>query len=136
MPRAHVEARKGTIQQAIEYCQKEGDWEEHGEKPKMPKEKGEGEKKRWRRIFEKAEEGDEDWLKENEPNVAFKHMATFRSHKKARKNRSTTLILRMNGGSVQPELASPRRYGKSTQLTMLKEEQVVVQLHGTRHGRN
>ena len=44
MPRAHVEARKGTIQQAIEYCQKEG----------------EGEKKRWRRIFEKAEEGDED----------------------------------------------------------------------------
>ena len=45
MPRAHVEARKGTIQQAIEYCQKEGDWEEHGEKPKMPKEKGEGEKK-------------------------------------------------------------------------------------------
>ena len=85
MPRAHVEARKGTIQQAIEYCQKEGDWEEHGEKPKMPKEKGEGEKKRWRRIFEKAEEGDEDWLKENEPNVAFKHMATFRSHKKAKK---------------------------------------------------
>ena len=47
----------------------------------MPKEKGEGEKKRWRRIFEKAEEGDEDWLKENEPNVAFKHMATFTSHK-------------------------------------------------------
>ena len=46
MPRAHVEARKGTIQQAIEYCQKEGDWEEHGEKPKMPKEKGEGEKEK------------------------------------------------------------------------------------------
>ena len=34
MPRAHVEARKGTIQQAIEYCQKEGDWEEHGEETK------------------------------------------------------------------------------------------------------
>ena len=28
-----------NYQQAIEYCQKEGDWEEHGEKPKMPKEK-------------------------------------------------------------------------------------------------
>ena len=28
---------------------------------------------------------DEEWLKENEPNVAFKHMATFRSHKKAKK---------------------------------------------------
>ena len=58
---------KGTIQQAIEYCQKEGDWEEHGEKPKMPKEKEKEKKKRWRRIFEKAEEGDEDWLKENGP---------------------------------------------------------------------
>ena len=51
----------------------------------MPKEKRRRRKKRWRRIFEKAEEGDEDWLKENEPNVAFKHMATFRSHKKAKK---------------------------------------------------
>ena len=50
----------------------------------MPKEKGEGEKKR-KPNLEKAEEGDEDWLKENEPNVAFKHMATFRSHKKAKK---------------------------------------------------
>ena len=54
MPRAHVEAHQRNYQQAIEYCQKEGDWEEHGKKPKMPKEKGEGEKKRWRRIFEKA----------------------------------------------------------------------------------
>ena len=35
---------------------------------------------------------DEEWLKENEPNVAFKHMATFRSHKRLEKNRSTTLI--------------------------------------------
>ena len=42
--------------------------------------------------------------------------------RRLRKNRSTTLILRMNGGSVQPELASPRRYGKSTQLTMLKKK--------------
>ena len=63
---------KGTIQQAIEYCQKEGDWEEHGEKPKMPKEKGE-EKRKGGAESLKAEEGDEDWLKENEPNVAFKH---------------------------------------------------------------
>ena len=44
MPRAHVEARKGTIQQAIEYCQKEGDWEEHTE-TKDAQGKGEGERK-------------------------------------------------------------------------------------------
>ena len=86
MPRAHVEPRMGPIDKAIEYCHKDNDYEEHGQKPKMPKEKGEGEKKRWRRIYEKAEEGDEEWLKENEPNVAFKHMATFRSHKKAKRD--------------------------------------------------
>ena len=42
------------IDQAVEYCKKEGDYEEFGEKPKSVKEKGEGEKKRWRRIYEKA----------------------------------------------------------------------------------
>lgn len=30
--RCHIEARRGTQLQAIEYCQKDGDWEEHGEK--------------------------------------------------------------------------------------------------------
>lgn len=32
IPRAHLESRRGTNLQAIEYCQKEGNWEEHGEK--------------------------------------------------------------------------------------------------------
>ena len=85
----------------------------------MPKEKGEGERKGGAESL-KAE-GDEEWLKENEPNVAFKHMATFRSHKKAKKEPLNYVDTRMNGGSVQPELASPRRSGKSTQLIMLKK---------------
>ena len=86
----------------------------------MPKEKGEGEKKRWRRIFEKAEEGDEDWLKENEPNVAFKHMATFRSHKKAKKEPLNYVDTPHEWWVGPTGTGKSRRYGKSTQLTMLK----------------
>jgi len=84
MPRAHLEPRMGTVDQAVEYCKKEGDFEEHGEKPMSQKEKGECNKKRWRQIQQKAEEGDEEWLKENEPHVYHTQLATFRSHKKPR----------------------------------------------------
>ena len=86
---------------------------------KMPKEKRKR-KKRWRRIFEKAEEGDEDWLKENEPNVAFKHMATFRSHKKAKKEPLNYVDTPHEWWVGPTGTGKSRRYGKSTQLTMLK----------------
>ena len=38
--------------------------------------------KRWRRIIEKAEEGDEEWLKEEEPRVYANMSAKLRSLKK------------------------------------------------------
>lgn len=48
--RWHIEATRGTTQQAIEYCKKEGDWYEYGEEPISQKRKGEMEKERWVRA--------------------------------------------------------------------------------------
>jgi len=85
MPRAHLEPRMGTITEATAYCMKDGDYEEVGEKPKTQKEKGIGEKRRWSQIQEKSEEGDLEWLKENEPHVFFKHESLIRSKKKPKR---------------------------------------------------
>jgi len=57
MPRAHLEPRKGTVDQAVEYCKKEGDFEEFGIKPMSQKEKGAANKRRHEEAFEAAKEG-------------------------------------------------------------------------------
>ena len=84
MPRAHLEPRKGSVDQAVEYCKKEGDFEERGEKPKSQKERGEMEKKRWKRVLELAEAGDYDTLKEEEPGVWCLHEEKLRKKKKTK----------------------------------------------------
>ncbi len=57
MPGCHVEMMHGRLEQAVEYCMKDGDWTERGDKPKSQSEKGAGEKRRWKEIREAAEEG-------------------------------------------------------------------------------
>ena len=61
----------------------------------------------------RRKKGDEDWLKENEgPMSRSSTWLLSAVTRRLRKNRSTTLILRMNGGSVQPELASQEGMGR------------------------
>ena len=57
IPRAHWEAMRGTCEQAITYCQKEGQSEEIGERPVSQLAKGAEEKERWKKARSAAIEG-------------------------------------------------------------------------------
>lgn len=80
--RAHLEIKKGSFLQAIEYCKKDGDVFEKGVAPLDQQEKGEKEKEKWAIILQKAREGDEEWLATQYPSLYFKNLSLFRSHRK------------------------------------------------------
>jgi len=54
---AHVEIMKGTIAQAKEYCEKDGDYAERGDLPRTQQQKGQAEQERWDLAREAAKEG-------------------------------------------------------------------------------
>lgn len=57
LPRAHLEIAKGNSLENYEYCSKEGDFHEVGERPLTAKEKGKTEKDRWEETRKLAREG-------------------------------------------------------------------------------
>lgn len=57
LPRAHWEIRRGTHEQAREYCMKDGDYHEDGTPPMSDKEKGECGKRVYEDAFQLAKEG-------------------------------------------------------------------------------
>lgn len=59
MPGCHVEVCR-DVMAAMEYCKKDGDWTERGEKPRTRKEVGEGNKRRWQEAMDAAKDGDYD----------------------------------------------------------------------------
>ena len=56
IPGCHIEIAK-SLSAAIEYCKKDGDWTERGDRPDTPKEKGAKEKRKWEEIRVACEEG-------------------------------------------------------------------------------
>lgn len=60
IPRAHLEISRGRPDQAIGYCEKDGDFNERGERPVGQAQKGANEKARWDKARDAARIGDID----------------------------------------------------------------------------
>lgn len=86
----HVEVCK-DLHASIEYCKKDGKYEEYGTPPKTPKEKGEGERKRWREIRVAAEEGRVDDIPDDVRFKQYKAVEHFRSEGSKRRQLSDTV---------------------------------------------
>lgn len=74
--RAHLETRRGTITQAIEYCKKEGNYREWGD---IPTQTAETTKERWRRIISLAETGEIETIKNDYPGMYLRYLEKLRS---------------------------------------------------------
>lgn len=76
LPRAHFEAQKGSFEQAIDYCKKDGDFVEFGIPPVSRKRKGELEQERWSKARLCAEAGK---LKDIDDDIYVRYYSSLRN---------------------------------------------------------
>lgn len=62
----HIEVRRGSVDQAIEYCKKDGSFDEVGTRPVSA---GDSSKALWKEVLQKSKEGNFQWIEENYPKI-------------------------------------------------------------------
>jgi len=77
LPRAHLEPQRGTCNQAIEYCKKDGEYDEWGDQPEQGG--GKTQREKWRLLIELAEGGDLERLRDEFPGEYFRYHERIRS---------------------------------------------------------
>lgn len=77
LSRAHLEPQRGTCNQAINYCKKDGDFEEHGQAPEHGG--GTTQRERWRKLIDLAERGCIDEIKHEFPSEYFRYHERIKS---------------------------------------------------------
>lgn len=74
MPGAHIESARGTFDQIITYCGKEGDFYEYGERPVDSASIGDKERRRWVEALESARSGN---FEEIDPQILLCHYGSI-----------------------------------------------------------
>lgn len=88
LSRAHIEPQRGSICQAIEYCQKDGNWNEWGQRPE---ERSASQKVLWSWILSKARDGDLESIELKHPRIYFQYYEKLKSFAKPITRILTTL---------------------------------------------
>lgn len=70
LPRAHIESQRATIEQAIDYCKKDGDFTEFGDKPFTQAEKGKRGREYWEEQLDLCKRGR---IEECDPKLQITH---------------------------------------------------------------
>ena len=76
--RMHLEIRRGTSREAADYCKKDGDFWEEGERSLTQEEKGTEEKDRWSNMVTLGKGGKMDDIADQEPHAFIQHYMTFK----------------------------------------------------------
>jgi len=69
LPRAHLEKARGTHSQAIQYCKKDGNWQEWGTMPVGPA----GQKDKWKEVLQLARSGKLEEIEDKYPAIFLRY---------------------------------------------------------------